>query len=226
MKGMRSILVVGAAAALLAASACRGGESQETTGTSPASSAPAVPPERSDHAAPGAAAGGDALPLVPTHATAGAEIGWDAPQGWVVETPSSAMRRAQYRIPPASGDGEGGECAVFYFGAGQGGEVGANVQRWAAQFEGAGGKPPAPKVTEVKTGGRSVTRVEVHGTYQTSGMGAPHGGGSPKPGYMLLGAIVPGGDANWFFKCTGPEKTMEKSRAQFDAMIASVHPGS
>jgi len=50
------------------------------------------------------------------------------------------------------------------------------------------------------------------------------GGGSSeaKPGYMLLGAIVEGPDANWFFKCTGPAATMKANRADFDAMIASV----
>jgi hypothetical protein len=53
------------------------------------------------------------------------------------------------------------------------------------------------------------------------------GGGpqpQPKTDYMLLGAIVPGPDANWFFKCTGPQKTMEANRAPFDALLASVRP--
>ena len=39
---------------------------------------------------------------------------------------------------------------------------------------------------------------------------------------MLLGAIVPGADANWFFRCTGPEKTIAANRAAFDGFIASV----
>jgi hypothetical protein len=208
MKGMKAIVTLGAAALFVATAGCRGGGSGEASGA-----APAVAPQSAS------------APLVPSHGSAGAGLAWVPPRGWVSETPTSAMRRAQYRIPPASGDAEGGECAVFYFGAGQGGEVGANVQRWTAQFEGPDGKTPAARVTEMKAGDRTVTRVEVRGTYRSSGMGAPHGGGSPKPGYMLLGAIVPGGDANWFFKCTGPDRTMEKSRQEFDAMIASVHPG-
>ncbi len=163
------------------------------------------------------------VPLVPAHGQGGHELTWQAPEGWEVETPSSAMRRAQYRLPAVKGDTEAGECAVFFFGSGQGGDVGANVQRWAGQFKGSGGAPPTPKVTEIKAGGLTVTRVEAKGTYEASGgMGAPHGGGGEKQGYMLLGAIVAGPDANWFFKCTGPEKTMEANRQRFDRMIASA----
>ena len=77
----------------------------------------------------------------------------------------------------------------------------------------------------LKAGGLTVSRAEVRGTYTPSPMAM--GSSSepqPKPDYMLLGAIVPGGDANWFFKCTGPAKTMEANRARFDALLASVHP--
>ncbi|HEU4402026.1 MAG TPA: hypothetical protein VFT43_07955 [Candidatus Polarisedimenticolia bacterium] len=135
------------------------------------------------------------------------------------------MRRAQYRIPGAGG-AEAGECVVFYFGAGQGGDVRGNIDRWAMQFRGAGGAPATPRVTEVKAGDKTVTRVEVQGTYTPSSMmmgGTPP---APRPGYALLGAIAPGADANWFFRCTGPEKTIEANRARFDKMIASLHAGS
>ena len=50
------------------------------------------------------------------------------------------------------------------------------------------------------------------------------GAAAARPRYMLLGAIVPGGEANWFFRCTGPEKTMEAHRARFDALLASIRP--
>ena len=69
----------------------------------------------------------------------------------------------------------------------------------------------------------TVDRAEVRGTYTPSPMAM--GGGpepQPRPDFMLLGAIVPGPDANWFFKCTGPAKTMESNRARFDTLLASV----
>jgi hypothetical protein len=159
----------------------------------------------------GAAAAGESAPA------------WEVPPGWRPETPSSRMRQAQYAIPAAAGDGEDGECAVFYFGPGQGGDVDSNIHRWAAQFTGPGDAAAQPQVGEVKAGSATVTRVEVAGTYHPSAMTMT--GGTPlppRPGYLLFGAILPTPQSSWFFKCTGPEKTMNANRAAFDAMIASM----
>jgi hypothetical protein len=136
------------------------------------------------------------------------------------------MRQAQFRIPAYEGGGADGECAVFYFGRDQGGDVQGNVQRWASQFEAPGGGVAEPQVKEVRVGELIVTRVEVHGTYRASPM--TMGGGSAsatRPNHMLLGAIVPGLDAYWFFKCAGPESTMSAHQDRFDALIASIKPG-
>jgi hypothetical protein len=152
------------------------------------------------------------------------ELAWTVPKEWIEEPPKSGMRRAQYRLPAASGDREDGECVVYYFGAGQGGEVKPNLDRWADQFGGPGATPP--KFSEMKAGGLSISRAEARGTYTGSPMSM--GGGpepAPKADYMLLGAIVPGPESNWFFKCTGPEKTMEANRTRFDALLASVRGG-
>ncbi len=39
---------------------------------------------------------------------------------------------------------------------------------------------------------------------------------------MLLGAIVRGPDANWFFKALGPAQTLEEHRGRFEALLASI----
>ena len=150
------------------------------------------------------------------------ELRWDAPGGWTAERPASQMRMAQYRVPAAAGDGEPGECVVFYFGPGQGGDASSNVARWASQFSAPKGGPAESRVTEQKVGERLVTRIEVAGTYQPTSMAFGGDQPPPRPGYMLLGAIVPGGDANWFFRCTGPEKTMQANRQAFDGLVASI----
>ena len=132
------------------------------------------------------------------------------------------MRQAQYSLPAAAGDPAEGECVVFYFGSGQGGDAKANVDRWRAMFTTAGGRPAPYKAGEVKVGGRVITKMESTGTYQPSAMafgGAPP---EPRPDWMMLGAIVPGGDANWFFRCTGPKKTIEAERTNFDALLSSI----
>lgn len=143
------------------------------------------------------------------------------PKGWEVQTPSSTMRRAQYRVPGTAGPGE---CVVFYFGPGQGGAAQANAARWASQFRVQGGGDPtsAMKTRQLTTGNVKLMMVEVAGTY-AGGMG---GTAVELPGYMLLGAIAEGPDANWFFKLTGPQKTVAAQRGAFEAMIRSLRKGA
>ena len=47
------------------------------------------------------------------------------------------------------------------------------------------------------------------------------GAGGPEtssPGYMLKAAIIQGPDANWFFKFTGPQETVQADAGQFQAL--------
>lgn len=167
-----------------------------------------------------------APPSVPAPApgsgTAGQALTWTLPSGWTEEAPSSSMRRAQYRIP---GPGGPAECAVFYFGPGQGGDAKSNAARWASQFHRADGGPvgDALKTRETKVGDIAVVLVEVMGTY-AGGMGSGPAG-PERPNYMLLGAIAKGPDANWFFRATGPRATLEAQRAAFDGLIRSLRRG-
>jgi hypothetical protein len=144
---------------------------------------------------------------------------WKTPAGWTEETPSSGMRRAQYRIPGAAG---AGECVVFYFGPGQGGDAQSNAARWGAQFHRPDGSPvgDALKTRETKVGDVPVTLVEVTGTY-AGGMGSGPTG-AERPNYMLLGAIAQGPDSNWFFRATGPRATLEAQRSAFDGLVRSI----
>src|SRR5262245_66304732 len=68
-----------------------------------------------------------------------AGVRWTAPEGWVNEG-SRPMRAATYRIAPASGDKASAECGVYFFGAGQGGSVEANLERWKSQVKDPDGK--------------------------------------------------------------------------------------
>jgi len=153
----------------------------------------------------------------------GAVIAWTTPSGWKQETPSSGMRYAQFRIPGADGDPEDAECAVFYFGPGQGGSPKDNASRWVGQFvQPDGSSSESRSKTELKTvNGKEVMFVEVDGTYTASMSGTPSA--EPKKNYALLGAIVSGPDAPWFFKLTGPKRTVEANRAAFTELIGSIH---
>jgi hypothetical protein len=172
-----------------------------------------------------AAAPAPGLPPVPEGAGTGdAALAWTAPSSWISEKPASSMRRAQYRVPGKAGDGE---CVVFYFGPGQGGDPAANAKRWSEQFTLPDGKPAESAMTTstIEVGGLNVFIVEVGGTYK-GGMTMTAAPAEPKPGYRLLGAVAPGPDANWYFKFTGPEATVNEQHAAFLAMVKSLKHGA
>ena len=175
-------------------------------------------------APPGSAAAGSApIPVVGQGGEGGKAIVWTVPAGWKAEPPANQTRRAQYRVPGPGGDGE---CAVFYFGPGQGGDPASNAERWASQFEQPDGKSAiaAMRTRNLKVGEMKVLLVETAGTYLAGGMMG--GRVERKPGWALLGAVVEGPDANWFFKLTGPKASLDAQRAAFEGMVKSVKRGA
>jgi len=148
----------------------------------------------------------------------GAGVHWAVPASWKAET-QRPMRLATYTVDP------GGECGMYYFGAGQGGSVDANLDRWIGQFLQADGKPSkaAAKIAKRTLHGWPVTTVDVSGAY--TGMGGPtQQPGPAMPGYRMLGAIVEGPQGSIFIKFTGPAKTIAANQMAFDKMIASLEP--
>lgn len=189
----------------------------------PGTGDPQTRPLPPGHPPAGISGGQPAVPGPPGGSGAnGQGLQWKSPAGWTEEAPSSSMRRTQYRIP---GPGGPAECAVFYFGPGQGGDAKSNAARWASQFHRADGGPAgdAVKTREIRVGDIPVVLVEVVGTY-VGGMGSGPSG-PERPNYMLLGAIAQGPDANWFFRATGPRATLDAQRAAFDGLIRSIKRG-
>jgi hypothetical protein len=217
----RRLLMTGVVIAMSIAPALLGGQGFAQTRPMPPGHPPpggALPP---GHPPPG---GAPDIPAVPPGSGTGAQgLVWTAPSSWKKETPSSSMRRAQYRIP---GPGGPAELVVFYFGPGQGGDARANVERWVGQFRRSDGQPIGKgyKTQELKVNGLPAVTVEVAGTYVGGMGGGPSG--PEKPDSMLLGAVVAGPDANWFFRAIGPKATLEKERAAFEKMIRSIKRGA
>jgi len=148
-----------------------------------------------------------------------AGLKWTPPPGWTSQG-ATGMRAATYVIPPASGDHDSGECVVYFFGAGQGGSVQANLDRWKGQFTRPDGGPAEPKVEKRTIHGLPVTRIDTSGAY--SGMGGPMAKAqTTRQGYRMLGAIVEGPGGNIFLKFTGPEKTIAAHQRQFDDLLGS-----
>jgi hypothetical protein len=161
---------------------------------------------------PGHPAIGDQPPGDPHPAEAeGEDLAWQAPPRWQSVPNASSMRLATYRVPRAPGDSEDGDVSVTRAG----GSVDANVERWIGQFDEASQKT-AKKVTK-KMSGFAVTIVEVNGTF-----GGGMGGGGSKPGWGLLGAIVSTPGMPYFFKITGPSKTVASARAELESMLGTL----
>lgn len=140
------------------------------------------------------------------------EFTYKTPTGWKKEQPKSSMRKAQLTAPGKDGKG-GAEVTFFYFGAGGGGSVKANVARWLGQF-----KDQKNSKEESKTvNGVKITYVSTEGTFMS---GPPFGGAkTPMSNSGLLGAIVEGKQGNVFIKMTGPLATIEGVDAGFRGMV-------
>ncbi|MEK7249654.1 MAG: hypothetical protein AAB209_04445 [Bacteroidota bacterium] len=145
-----------------------------------------------------------------------AGIKWSVPSRWSAG-PEKPMRVATYNIPAADGDGGGGECGVFFFGGGQGGDVEMNISRWVSQFENAS----APDRSSKEVNGMKVELVEIAGTYL-----APSGpmmqSSGKKENYRLLGAIVAAPEGSVFFKLTGPAKAVAVAENDFNSLVGSL----
>ncbi len=169
-------------------------------------------------------AGGPVSPGTVAAAAASGGLLFSAPDGWIAETPASSMRKAQYRLPRVGGDPEDGELVVFHF-PGQGGSAEANIKRWVGQFspdETAGG-PPAAEITSQTANGVSLILVDVSGSYRPSS-GPMMRPGDPRKGYRMLAAIAQTPSGPWFFKLTGPRKTIDKWHQDFLAFLGTIRP--
>lgn len=212
--GARALAVLVAIAAITVASGCGNGDAPEAEGGGGTPGAggsgerterPALLDFRDD------APAGDG----PATANTGA-LTWSVPDAWDEIPPATRMRHAQFVAP---GDDGPAEVVVFYFGPGQGGGADANAERWAGQFSHPDGTPALDTLTK-RLGETAHVRylwVEAHGTYRNPMTSDP-----PIADARLLAAIVEGPDANWFFKMTGPQATVEAHREAFQGWIESL----
>jgi hypothetical protein len=142
---------------------------------------------------------------------------------WRASTPNSTMRKAQFTLPRAAGDAEDAELVVFYFGAGQGGSVEANLERWYNQFAQPDSSNTADKaqVTRETVEGMNLTMVDVSGTYVAPVMpGAPES--HNKPNFRMLAAVLETSEGPYFFKLVGPEQTVAQWAPSFSQFMQSA----
>lgn len=140
---------------------------------------------------------------------------------WQSATPTSAMRAAQWTIPPRKSGTDSGEVVLFYFGAGQGGDAQSNVQRWLKTMSAPTGGRAEGEMKERTVSGMKVTEVVVYGTY-ASGMPMSGVPPMPKAGYGLVGVIIEGPQGNLFIRLIGPEALVKAQLPAFRQFIDSA----
>jgi hypothetical protein len=145
-----------------------------------------------------------------------------APAAWSARQPSSEMRLAEFTLPATAGQ-EAGEVVVFFFGAGQGGSVEANAERWQGQFTDDRGEHPQPTITHEQNTAFTTTLVELRGSYARNiGMGANAAGA--KPDQVLLAAVVETPKGNLHIQMHGPAADVLAQRAAFLAFVRGIRP--
>ncbi|MFY9825159.1 MAG: hypothetical protein WAM82_27520 [Thermoanaerobaculia bacterium] len=185
----------------------------EGTAATPATQTAASSQPGGDSGAPAPISShGEAVPAA-SAAAPGGSVDFDLPKGWEKQPPSSSMRIAQATIP---GPGGPGDFAAFFFGPGGGGPMDANIKRWVDSVE----TKDQPKPETFDAGGLKVTWVDAKGTLKASQMGP--GPSAPMSDGRLYGAVVEGPGGPWFFKATGPDKTLAPQRDAFVAMLKSL----
>ena len=182
----------------------------------PAAAAPAAAPATTS--APTTSAPATSTPAAATPAAtapAGASVSalglaFPLPSGWKSSPPSSPMRLAEVAVPDASTD-PAKACSITFSTAG--GEIQANIDRWAGQVLDSSGAPSKPNVTKRQVAGMAVTTAEMTGKY--AGMGDS----TPRENWTMRASIIETPGGLLFIKMTGPAEQMAAAAKSFDAMV-------
>ena len=163
-------------------------------------------------------------------ATTGSAVGqpvlhYDAPDDWIEQPSESPMRVTEFRLPRVPGDAEDAELVVFHFG-GSGGSVEANLQRWIGQMEQPDGRSSfeVASTTGFETNGLAVTVLDVSGIY-VSAVSPGSATRLSKPNFRLMAAVVETPIGPYFFKLTGPDRTVARWDKRFATFLRSIRVG-
>lgn len=171
-------------------------------------------PKEKDPAPPAASAAPSSAPGATMANTAvttaeGPGLTWSAPSHWTAK-PASAMRKGSYTI---AGDGGAvADLSITAFPGDVGGDL-ANVNRWRGQIQ----LPPLA-ASELAA---ATTHLDYHGLHLTF---VDLTSASTTAPQRVLGAIVPWGDATWFFKLSGPAPLIAREQAAFADFLKTIRP--
>lgn len=157
----------------------------------------ALPP---GHPSVGGASQPSDMASLPVPAATGQALVWTAPAQWSPKT-GSAMRKGSFAVSGPEGDGD---LAITAFPGDVGGDL-ANVNRWRGQL----------KLPPVADFAGTVQPLDVNGLHMLVFDAA-------NSGSRILGAIVPRPGETWFFKLTGPDALVARTKPAFIDFLKTV----
>ncbi len=144
----------------------------------------------------------------------GPPVTFELPTGWSLQKPTSRMRLAQFQIP-----GDPALVGVAYwFGAGRGGTVEMNLERWRGQMEVEG--DPAEPVVETPAEGVRITTLDLTGTF----VAAVRPGAKErvnKPRSRMFASVLEVAQGPIFVKLVGDAEAMGRVKDAYDAWVRS-----
>lgn len=147
------------------------------------------------------------------------KVAFTAAEGWKKVMPKSRIIEAEFEVPAAKGDETPGRLTAM----GAGGDVEANIARWAGQFTAPAGAEVKPQIDKLTVDGAEVHMVSLAGTYKDS-PGGPFAGGKTvnRENYRMLGAICVTKSGNYFLKLYGPKATIGENEKAFRSLVESM----
>ena len=195
---------------VLGLTGCR--EAKITSYRAPKETLPVLPPAMTADTAAATSSAAPALTgtmagtVVPV-ASGVAELKWTAPATWQSK-PASSMRKATYAV--VGDNGEAGDLSIVVLSGDGGGEL-SNLNRWRGQLQ---------------LNSDTAMEAEAEAAHFTANglkfIVVDYANAKATPPSRLLGAIVPAGDATWFFKLTGPVALLEREKPAFLDFLKTV----
>lgn len=148
-----------------------------------------------------------------------ASLTFAAQAQWVADAPTSAMRKAQFRLPGAAGEAT---LIVYHFGP-QAGTLEANLERWAGQFEQPDGVESSARMTreQRRVDELDVLVVDLSGTYVAETF--PGSGERVREeGWRMLAAVIETPEGPYYAKLVGPAATVAEHAERFDAFLEAL----
>ncbi len=147
------------------------------------------------------------------------QVAFTAAAGWKKVQPKNRIIEAEFEVPAAKGDEAPGRLTAM----GAGGDVEANISRWAGQFTAPAGGEVKPQIDKLTVDGSEVQLVSLSGTYKDT-PGGPFAGGKTvlRENYQMLGAICQTKAGNYFLKLYGPKATIAENEKAFRSMVESM----